>query len=82
MYEARIKKIRDLARPQNLRQLCNFLGHVNHYQYLILSYAFNVSPLINVVQKDVPYVWYANCKVAFNRIKKGLTKSTIMILLD
>lgn len=80
--DAKISKIWDLPAPQNLRQLHGFLGHANYYRRFILNVASVVSPLTNLLRKDVPYVWTMGCQEAFMNIKGRLVNAPILVPPD
>ena len=77
--EGKVSKIRDLPAPQNLRQLCGFLGHANYYRRFILNFASIVNSLTQLLKKDVPYVWTVDCQAAFEEIKNRLIQAPILI---
>ena len=55
--EAKLKVVRDWAKPQNVRDIQSFLGFANCYRRFVKDFAGVVSPLIDLMQKNVLWQW-------------------------
>ena len=65
MDQKKVKAMVEWGSPKNLHDLRVFLGFSNFYRQFILGYSEVVSPLIELMKKDMKFVWSAECKVAF-----------------
>ena len=61
--------------PQNVKQLCSFLGLASYYRRFIENFSKIEKPLSNLLQKHVKYVWTPECDVAFNTLKEKLVSA-------
>jgi hypothetical protein len=53
----------------NVRHVHSFLGFNNLYRKFIKDYAFVASPLYELSEKGVPYIWSSECNHAFRNLK-------------
>ena len=68
--------------PQNVQQLCSFLGLLNYYGKFIPNLSTIVQPLNQLLQKDHKWVWTAECQHAFEQAKQSLTSSSVLAHYD
>ena len=54
------------------------LGHAGFYRRFIKDFSKISKPLTNLLQKDVPFVFYDDCKEAFEILKKALISAPIV----
>ena len=64
----------DIPAPDNITSLQSFLGLANYYQMFISNVHDLRAPTLNeLLKKDIPWVWSAECQEAFEKMKKNLT---------
>lgn len=66
-------------RPETLTEVQRFLGMCNYYRRYVQDFAKLAKPLHNLCRKDIPFIWSENCEIAFNKLKKLLTTSPVLI---
>ena len=55
MDPAKIKGIADWSTPQNITDMCSFLGFTGFYHYFIPNYSLITQPLIQLTRKNTPF---------------------------
>ncbi|UYV77603.1 K02A2.6-like, partial [Cordylochernes scorpioides] len=70
---ARRKKIHVTKQPHNRKTLRSFLKTVNAYKEFIPDHARLRTPLVNLLKRDVMWVWDDECQKAFTNLKENLT---------
>ncbi|UYV65124.1 K02A2.6-like [Cordylochernes scorpioides] len=68
-----IEKIHATKQPHNRKTLRSFLKTVNAYKEFIPDHARLRTPLVNLLKKDVMWVWDDECQKAFTSLKESLT---------
>ncbi|UYV79429.1 K02A2.6-like [Cordylochernes scorpioides] len=68
-----IEKIHATKQPHNRKTLRSFLKAVNDYKEFIPDHARLRTPLVNLLKKDVVWVWDDECQKAFTNLKENLT---------
>ena len=64
--------------PKDIKGIRSFLGHAGFYRRFIKDFSKNFGPLTNLLQKDVPFVFYDDCVEAFETLKKALISAPIV----
>lgn len=64
--------------PKTVRQLRQFLGLASYFRRFVPNFATKVSPLYNLLKKDVDFDWSSDCQQAFQIIKDILTQSPVL----
>ncbi|UYV84516.1 hypothetical protein LAZ67_X002428 [Cordylochernes scorpioides] len=72
--------IHAIQSPHNRKTLRFILGAVNAYKKFISDYARFLTPLNNLLKKDVMWVWDEKCQKAFTSLKESLTTHPILHL--
>ena len=67
-------KLRDTPVPQNAKTLQQFLGLANYYRKFIPLFSSIASPLYKLLKKDAKFDWTDKCQIAFDLLKKHLSK--------
>ena len=75
--KAKIKVIKHLPLPINLKQLRGFLGHAGFYRRFIHDFAKISKPLTNLLSKDVDFLINDEAIKAFKLIKDALIQAPI-----
>ncbi|UYV83322.1 K02A2.6-like, partial [Cordylochernes scorpioides] len=68
-----IEKIHATKQPHNRKTLRSFLKAVNTYKEFIPDHARLRTPLINLLKRDIMWVWDDECQKAFTNLKENLT---------
>ncbi|UYV65871.1 K02A2.6-like, partial [Cordylochernes scorpioides] len=68
-----IEKIHATKQPHNRKTLRSFLKAVNVFKEFIPDHARLRTPLINLLKKDIMWVWDDECQKAFTNLKENLT---------
>ena len=69
MDPVKVKGVADWSPPQNITDICFFLGFAGFYHYFIPNYSLITCPLIQLTQKNVPFNWDQSCTYAFKQLK-------------
>ena len=77
--EAKLKAVRDGAKPQNVRDIRSFLGFANYYKRFVKNFAGAVGPLTDLTRKNVRWQWGPYQRQAFEQMKNALC--TVLVLL-
>ncbi|XP_020412770.1 uncharacterized protein LOC109947252 [Prunus persica] len=76
--QTKIKAIRDMPEPRNLRELKSLQGRLAFIRRSISNLAGRCQPFCRLMKKDVPFVWDEACHNAFESIKKYLSSSPLL----
>ncbi|CAM8969506.1 unnamed protein product [Rhodiola kirilowii] len=74
----KIDLIVTLPYPSTVRDIKSFLGHAGFYRRFIKDFSKKALPLSNLLQKDVPFEFTDQCRVAFDELKEALTSTPII----
>ncbi|UYV66782.1 hypothetical protein LAZ67_4002842 [Cordylochernes scorpioides] len=75
-----IEKIHATKQPHNRKTLRSFLKAVNAYKEFIPDHARLRTPLVNLLKKDVVWIWSDECQKAFTNLKESLTTHPTLYL--
>jgi hypothetical protein len=64
--------------PRDVKGIRSILSHAGFYRRFIKYFSKISEPLTNLLQKDVLFVFYDDCKEAFETLKKALTTAPIV----
>ena len=78
MDPAKIKGIADWSIPQNVTDMCSFLGFTEFYHYFIPNYSLITQPLIQLTQKNTLFHWNQSCMHAFKHLKSLMCTKPIL----
>ena len=59
--KAKVDAIEKMPCPKDIKGIRSFLGHVGFYRRFITDFSKISRPLTNLLQKDVPFVFYDDC---------------------
>jgi len=62
----------------NIKNIQSFLDFANFYKRFIYDYSRIVILLTHLIRKDVLFVWFQKCLIAFNILKKVFTFKIIL----
>ena len=64
--------------PKDIKGIRSFLGHAGFYRRFIKDFSKISRSLTNLLQKDVPFIFYDDCVEAFEILKKALISAPIV----
>ena len=64
--------------PKDIKGIRSFLGHASFYRIFTKDFSKISRPLTNLLQKDVPFVFYDDCFEAIETLKKALIFAPIV----
>ena len=70
----KIVTITNLAVPNNIDEICHFLGLTSYYRKFIPLFADITKPLNKVLQKDTKFQWSTQYQAASDHLKSALCK--------
>ena len=76
--KAKVDAIEKMPCPKDIKGIRSFLSHASFYRRFIKYFSKISRPLTNLLQKDVPFVFYDDCVEAFETLKKALTSAPII----
>jgi len=62
----------------NVKDVQSFLDFANFYRRFIYNYSRITISLTRLIRKDVLFVWFQKCQIAFNTLKKVFTFKIIL----
>ena len=80
--ESKLTSIKDFPTPQNIRQVCGFMGLCSYYRKFIQDFSKKAKPLNQLLQKDVAFDWGQEQEHAFQLLKQHLVSSPIIAYPD
>jgi hypothetical protein len=77
-FETYHEAIDKMPCPRDVKGIRSILGRAGFYRRFIKDFSKISKPLTNLLQRDVPFVFYDDCKEAFKTLKKALTAAPIV----
>ena len=78
----KLEAIMNMRAPENVTELRSFLGLITYYQKFIPNLSSMFQPLHELLQKDVPWEWTAECEQAMQQAKDILMREPVLIPFD
>ncbi|GBG89993.1 hypothetical protein CBR_g50084 [Chara braunii] len=78
----KVSTVKDAPVPTSVKQVRAFLGLASHYRRFIKGFAAIARQLTNLLRKDQPLSWDAECEWAFAILKGALATTPILIRPD
>ena len=79
---AKIEAIVNYAIPKDKKSLMKFLGVVGYYRRFCVNFSTVVSPLTNLLGKNIKFIWSEECNEAFDKVKRILMTHPVLITAD
>nr|GEZ60173.1 reverse transcriptase domain-containing protein [Tanacetum cinerariifolium] len=79
---AKVDVIAKLPHLTMVKGVRSFLGHAGFYRRFIQDFSKFARPMTHLLEKETPFVFSKDCIDAFETLKKKLTKSLILVVLD
>ena len=76
------KKIAEISTPTNKKELESFLGLTNFYSKYIPRYSDIIQPFAKLRKKNVDFNWTQKQSLAFESLKKALTRKPVIKIFD
>lgn len=61
-------------------EVCNLLGLAGYYRLFIQDFYRIASPLMNLTQNNVRFLWTEDCERAFRKLKQRLTTAHVLTI--
>jgi hypothetical protein len=68
--------------PRSVGDIRSFLGLAGHYRRFIEGFSKISKPMTELLEKDKKFKWTSACKASFQELKKRLTTTLILLMLD
>lgn len=79
MDSAKIDGISDWPTPKSVKDIQVFLGFANFYRRFIKNYSKIARPMMDLLCKDVPFLWTPSCQSSFDDLKKSFVTAPVLI---
>lgn len=79
---AKVDVIEKLPPPTSVKAIRSFLGHAGFYRRFIKDFSKIANHLCKLLEKDNPFVFSHDCRVAFEELKKRLVTAPIIVAPD
>ena len=74
----KIEKIKNLKRPENVKQIREIIGLCSYYRRFIDGFSKIAKPINNLKKKNVPFEWTEKQEEAFKELKEKLINYPIL----
>ncbi|XP_070041936.1 uncharacterized protein [Nicotiana tomentosiformis] len=82
VYRAKVNVIEKLSPPTSVKEIRSFLGHASFYRRFIKDFSKIANPLCKLLEKDLPFVFSDDYRIAFEELKKKLMTAPIIVFPD
>nr|GEW50270.1 reverse transcriptase domain-containing protein [Tanacetum cinerariifolium] len=79
---AKVDGIAKLLHPTTVKGVRSFLGHASFYRCFIQDFSKIARPMAHLLEKETPFVFSKEYVHAFDTLKKKLTETPILVILD
>jgi thymidylate kinase len=76
--EHKIKKVRDMERPRNVKEIRSYVMLCSYYRKFIKNFSKITKPLTELTKKNVKFEWGEKQEKAFDELKKKLISYPIL----
>ena len=78
----KVQAITNIAPPTTKRQLRSFIGIINYYRDMWKGRSGILTPLSSMTSKEAKWNWTSECQEAFDKIKKLVSRETLLSYPD
>ncbi|CAA0817009.1 Uncharacterized mitochondrial protein AtMg00860 [Striga hermonthica] len=82
MDGTKVKAIMEWKVPSKVIALRSFLGLVNYYRRFIQGNSARAAPLTDLLKKGKSWVWFDECRRAFDDLKAAMSQEHVLALPD
>ena len=79
MDQAKVDAIEKIPCPKDIKGIRSFLSHAGLYRRFIKDFSKISRPLMNLFQKDIPFVFDDDCLEALETLKKALITAPLVL---
>nr|KYP33422.1 Retrovirus-related Pol polyprotein from transposon 17.6 [Cajanus cajan] len=79
---AKVESVLQWERPRTVTDIQSFVGLAGYYRRFIEGFSKIVAPLTQLTRKEQPFIWTDACERSFDKLKKRLTTSPVLVLPD
>ena len=79
---SKVQEVLDWKALTSVHEVRSFLGLAGYYRRFILDFSKIAKPMTKLLQKDVKFVWYQECEVAFTALCHLLTTTPVLAQPD
>ena len=79
---SKVKDILNWKPPTDVVEIRSFLGLAGYYRRFIEGFSKLAKPMIALLEKNAKFVWAEECQTNFEELKKRLTTTPVLVLLD
>uniref|UniRef100_A0A3B4WDD1 Gypsy retrotransposon integrase-like protein 1 n=2 Tax=Seriola lalandi dorsalis TaxID=1841481 RepID=A0A3B4WDD1_SERLL len=74
----KVLKVVEWPAPQNISEVCQFVGLASYYRRFVEDFATVAKPLHELTKKYARFNWTAECQEAFEELKVRLTSAPVL----
>jgi len=79
---SKVQEVLDWKAPTSVNEVRSFLGLAGYYCRFIPDFSKIAKPMTKLLQKDVKFVWFQECEVAFTALRHLLTTTLVLAQPD
>jgi hypothetical protein len=79
---SKVEAVSKWKQSSNVSEVRSFLGMAGYYRRFIKGFSSIARPMTELLKKDNKFVWTPKCEESFQVIKKKLTTTQVLTLLD
>ena len=76
----KVEAVMSWERPKSVFEIRSFLGLAGYYRRLIEDFSRLAAPMTRLTRKEVKFEWDDRCEEAFQKLKRRLTSTPILIV--
>lgn len=66
-----VDSIRNWKEPTNVKGIQKIIGLCKYYRQYLKNFSEWTAPLTRLTRKDIPFVWSAECQLAFEDLREA-----------
>jgi hypothetical protein len=78
----KVKDVLNWMPPTTVSEIRSFLGLAGYYCRFIKDFSKIAKPMTKLLEKNKAFEWTKECQASFEELKKRLTSSSVLVLLD
>jgi hypothetical protein len=79
---SKVEDVLNWKPPTNASEIRSFLGLAGYYRRFIKGFSKLAKPMTALLEKDAKFIWSEKCQANFEKLKKRLTTTPVLILPD